>query len=42
MVENNQEDGVRELIEDIRALVYSLSQNSFYEGTCCKNLNMKS
>lgn len=33
MVDNNQEDGVRELIEDIRALVYSLSQNSFYEGT---------
>lgn len=33
MVDNNEEDGVRELIEDIRALVYSLSQNSFYEGT---------
>ncbi len=33
MVANNKEDGVRELVEDIRSLVYALANNSFYSNT---------
>lgn len=33
MVANNHEDGVRELIEDIRGLVYALANNDFYCDT---------
>lgn len=33
MVANNHEDGVRELVEDIRGLVYALANNGFYSDT---------
>ena len=33
MTNNNQQDGVGELIEEIRSLVYELSQNDFYTDT---------
>jgi signal recognition particle receptor subunit beta len=33
MMANNHEDGVRELVEDIRGLVYALANNGFYSDT---------